>query len=104
MSYIVRGAFTELTLKPDSVVESVIQNVCVIVSTIRGEVPLDRGFGLAGRFLDKPMSAAKAILITELLEALSAYEPRAKLVSADFDIDPITPGKLIPIVEVEIDE
>ena len=104
MNYIVKGASAELSLKPESVTESIIQNVRVIVSTIRGEVPLDRGFGLAGRFVDKPMSAARAILVTELLEALSAYEPRAKFVSADFELDPNIPGKLIPIVEVEIDE
>lgn len=104
MNYIIKRNTADLSLMPESVAESVIQNVRVIVSTVRGEVPLDRNFGLAGRFIDKPLPAARAILVTELLEALSAYEPRAILVSADFEIDPNVPGKLIPIVEVKIDE
>ncbi len=104
MNYIIKGNAGELSLMPETVTESVMQNVRCIVSTIKGEVPMDRDFGLAGRFIDKPITAARAILITELLEALSAYEPRAKLVSADFEIDPNIPGKLIPIVEVEINE
>lgn len=91
-----------LVLVPESTVASVLQNVRVIISTIQGEVPLDRTFGLAGKFLDKPINVAQAILVTEVLEALEAREPRAQLVSATFELDEDNPGKLIPVVEVKI--
>jgi hypothetical protein len=103
MNYTVKAQEqSSLTLSPSNTVEEVLQNVRVIISTIKGDVPLDRAMGLRGKFLDKPISVAKAILVTEILEALEAYEPRAELLSADFDIDENVPGKLIPTVEVKI--
>lgn len=103
MSYTVKAQKESgLVLVPNTTVEAVLQNVRVIISTIQGEVPLDRTFGLAGKFLDKPINVAQAILVTEVLEALEAREPRAQLVSASFDYDEDTPGKLIPVVEVKV--
>ena len=103
MSYTIKAQKQDgLVLVPESTVEAVLQNVRVIISTMQGEVPLDRTFGLTGKFLDKPINIAQAILVTEVLEALEAREPRAQLVSATFEIDEDTPGKLIPIVEVKI--
>ena len=103
MAYIVRAEKPDnLALVPENTVESVLQNVRVILSTIKGEVPLDRTFGLAGKFIDKPINVAQAILVTEVLEALEAREPRAQLVSAGFEVDEAIPGKLIPVVEVKI--
>ena len=103
MAYIVKAEKTvPLVLCPTSTVEEVLQNVRVIISTIRGEVPLDRSFGLEGKFLDKPIPAAQSILIAEVLEALEAYEPRANVLSINFDVDEAAIGKLIPYVEVEV--
>lgn len=103
MNYVVKAQEqAELVLVPETTVEAVLQNVRVIISTIQGEVPLDRTLGLAGKFLDKPINVARAILVTEVLEALEAREPRAQLVSAEFEVDKDTPGKLIPVVEVQI--
>lgn len=103
MSYMVKAQKeTSFSLVPETTVEAVLQNVRVILSTIQGEVPLDRTFGLAGKFLDKPINVAQAILVTEVLEALEAREPRAQLVSASFELDEDNPGKLIPVVEVKI--
>lgn len=103
MAYIVKAEQTEpLILRPSTTVEEVLQNVRVIISTIRGEVPLDRPFGLEGKFLDKPINIAQPILVTEVLEAIETYEPRARVLSINFDDDPDVPGKLIPYVEVEV--
>lgn len=102
MIYTVKAKKPGLILVPGNTVEAVLQNVCVLISTIQGEVPLDRTLGLKGEFLDKPIPTAQAILVTEVLEALEAKEPRAQLVSAAFEGDEDDPGKLIPVVEVEI--
>lgn len=103
MAYTVSAEQTApLKLMPDNTVESILQNVRVIISTIRGDVPLDRGLGLRGRFVDMPMPAAQPILVTEVLEALEAYEPRARLASASFQIDEDVPGRMIPVVEVNV--
>ena len=42
-------------------------------------------------------------MIVEIKDAIARWEPRAELVSVEFQIDESTPGKLIPVVEVEID-
>jgi hypothetical protein len=53
MAYIVK-AFTpgKLNLAPETLEEEVLQNVAIIVSTPKFSVPLDRGLGLAQRFIE----------------------------------------------------
>ncbi len=86
---------------PESEKEEILQNVAIIILTPKFSVPLYRGFGLAGRFLDKSIAVAKTILTTEVLEAVEKYEPRAEIVSINFDINEKT-GLLNPVVEVDI--
>lgn len=90
-----------INLAPESTVEEVLQNVGVIISTPTFSVPLDRGLGLAQRFVDKPVQLAQTILISEVMDAVERYEPRAEIVSVTFE-NGDTPGKLIPKVEVNI--
>lgn len=62
------------------------------------------GAGLGGwqqRFLDKPIPAAQSILISEVLEAIEEFEPRAEVENVTFELGD-RPGTLIPIVEVKI--
>lgn len=102
MAYIVKGYQPgKINLAPESTEEEVLQNVAMIISTVQFSVPLDRGFGLAGRFIDKPIQTAQAILVSEVLDAVEKYEPRADIVSVTFEHGE-TPGILIPIVEVNI--
>lgn len=83
MAYIVK-AFTpgKLNLAPETLEEEVLQNVAIIVSTPKFSVPLDRGLGLAQRFIDKPIQVAQSILISEVLDAVEEYEPRAEVTKA----------------------
>ncbi|MDF2984877.1 MAG: hypothetical protein K0R50_387 [Eubacterium sp.] len=85
-------------------IASVIQNIAIIISTRQGTVPLYRGFGLPMQFVDKPIPVAKALLMVEITEAIAEYEPRAELVGVTFEIDESVPGKLIPTVEVDIND
>lgn len=93
-----------ITLNERDTVKSVLQNTAIILSTRQQSVPLYRGFGLSGRFVDKPIPVAKSMMIAEIPEVIAEYEPRAKVVNVTFEEDENTPGKLIPIVEVEINE
>ena len=86
MAYIVK-AFTpgKLNLAPETLEEEVLQNVAIIVSTPKFSVPLDRGLGLAQRFIDKPIQVAQSILISEVLDAVEEYEPRAEVTNVTFE-------------------
>ena len=102
MAYIVK-AFTpdKLNLAPETLEEEVLQNVAIIVSKPKFSVPLDRGLGLAQRFIDKPMQVAQSILISEVLDAVEEYEPRAEVTNVTFEAGE-TPGLLVPVLEVNI--
>ena len=83
-------------------VNSVLQNIAVILSTPKGTVPLYRDFGLDWKYLDKPMPVAKVLMISEVREAIERWEPRATVLEVSSPVDPAQPGILIPTVEVEI--
>ena len=54
-------------------VQSVLQNIAIILSTRQGTVPLYREFGLPMRFLDKPIPAARTLLVAEVKEAIEGF-------------------------------
>lgn len=102
MSYKVQAfAFGKINLAPKTTIEEVLQNVAVILSTPKFSVPLDRGLGLSQRFLDKPIQAAQPILISEVMDAIEEYEPRAEIENVYFVLGE-RPGTMIPVVEVNI--
>ena len=100
MAYTVKAfALEAVNLAPESTLEEILQNVAVIISTPKFSVPLERG--LSQRFIDKPIPAAQSILISEVMEAISAFEPRAEVENVTFELGD-TPGSMIPVVEVNI--
>lgn len=102
MAYVVKAfSLKKINLEPESTVEEVLQNIAMILSTPKFSVPLDRGFGMAQRFIDKPIQMAQPILISEVLDAIEEYEPRAEVENVSFVMGE-RPGALIPIVEVNI--
>ncbi len=101
MSYIVTPT-AGITLNESDTVASVLQNVSIIVATEKGTVPMDRALGISKAWLDKPLPVAKVMGITEIREAVEQYEPRARVIGISFDQS--ESGRLIPKVEVEINE
>lgn len=95
---------SEVDFAPESVAEEVIQNIKTLLSTFKGQVPLDRGFGISINVMDLPVRRAMAKLQIEILESIQDYEPRASVKSISFKTDSISEGILVPVVEVEIDE
>lgn len=100
MSYTVSADTESITLGETDTVKSVLQNIAVILRTRRGTCPLYRNFGLPMNFQDKPLTAAKPLVIAEITEAVADFEPRATVKSVTFSGEDT--GSLIPIVEVEI--
>lgn len=90
-----------INIAPKTTEEEILQNVATLISTAQYSIPLDRGLGLAQRFVDKPIQAAKAIIVSEVLDAVEKYEPRVEVVSVKFK-QGTNPGSLIPVVEVNI--
>ena len=102
MAHVVKAfALKKINIAPKSTVEEVLQNIAMIISTPKFSVPLDRKFGLAQRFIDKPIQTAQPVLISEVLDAIEEYEPRAEVENVSFVMGS-RPGALIPVVEVNI--
>ena len=105
MSYVVKATdLQNISLNESDVVTSVLQNVAIILNTWQGEVPLYRDFGLPPEIMHKPMNVAKQMLRVSIIECIEAYEPRASVKSITFDVDKNEPDKLIPTVELEVNE
>ncbi len=94
---------SHLRLGETDTVEAILRNVAVILATPQGSVPLYRDFGLPWDFVDKPIPIARTMMVAPIREALERWEPRAAFAAIDFQLDPARPGRLIPVVEVEID-
>ena len=74
----------------------------VRLNTIRGEVVLDRAFGMPADIVDMPIQKAQAALSSAIFTQIKRYEPRATVVQISFTGD--VSGKLDPVVEVKIHE
>lgn len=105
MGLIINMAQAEpLVLNETDTVKSVMQNVGIIVRTRVETVPLYREFGCRYDFLDRPVTVASPVLIADMKEAIERFEPRVRVKSVRFGIQPDRPGALVPEVEVEIIE
>lgn len=102
MSYKVTPDLSRISLNETDAITSILQNVAIILSTIKGTCPLYRQFGISGEYLDKPIPVAQVLMYADVKEAIEEYEPRVEVVSIDFEASAIDPGKLIPTVTVEV--
>ncbi|EDS13181.1 GPW/gp25 family protein [Anaerotruncus colihominis] len=103
MTYTISAAdLRNIRLNQTDALNSVIQNIAIILSTAKGSVPLHRDFGIAMDALDRPVSVAEVMMRADIREAIERWEPRAAVVDIAFSGDASEPGKLIPTVEVEI--
>lgn len=103
MTYEISGGETPpLNLAPATLAEEVLQNVRMLISTVKYSVPMDREFGIDGAVIDRPVNVAKAHLSNEIFRAVRRYEPRAIIESIDFDGN--ESGQLTPRIKVRINE
>lgn len=85
---------------PADVIQEVLQNLRTILGTTKGEIPLDRSFGISGDIVDMPIQEAEARLTQEIFTAVRRYEPRAVINSIAYTAD--LSGRLQPRLEVSI--
>ena len=103
MTYEINGEETPpINFAPATVAEEVLQNVRMIISTVKYSVPMDRAFGIDGAVVDRPINIAKAHLTNEIFRAVRRYEQRAVIEAIDFDGD--KSGKLTPMIKIRINE
>lgn len=94
----------KICVLPGTVVEEVLQNLYTLLSTVKGSVPLYRDFGINGDIIDRPIPIAKSLYINEIYEAVNKYESRIEVVKVKFDESAEQEGKIIPILEVKIND
>lgn len=92
----------KLRFNETDTVNSVIQNIAVILTTPLGTVPLYRDFGLDMSFVDKPRPVAEVLMVAPVREAIHRWEPRATVLNVFPGYDLSQLGTLFPAVEVEI--
>ena len=80
--------------------EEIIQNVRTIITTMKKSIPMFREFGM-DKILDQPVNIVQARITSQVADAIKRYEPRAKLISIDYN-GIIIDGELNPIITIEV--
>lgn len=85
-------------------INEIIQNVRMIISTIKGSVYLDRDFGLNPDLIDMPQMQAAFKYREEIINQIERYEPRVNVLEINFTTDKndLMNGTLLPVVKIEI--
>lgn len=92
----------DFKLLENETIQEILQNVRLIISTMRGSVPFRRDFGISPAWLDRPTSVVKALMISDIRESVEKWEPRVTVTKVTFRDDPLDPAKLHPIVHIDI--
>lgn len=83
---------------------SIFQNVNTIMGTIKGQVMLDRLFGISPDIIDNPIPVAQLRLKNELVSEIEKQEPRVKVIAVNFEQSDALQGQLKPKVTIRIRE
>ena len=96
----------EINMFPRTTIEEILQNVRMLISTVRGTVPLDRELGLTNSFIDDPLPKGKARFAIFMIETIQDYELRVRVTNVDFAprLDDALDGRLYPRVKVMISD
>lgn len=102
--YRVTDDLTEINFMPQTELEEIIQNVKTILTTVKGEVPLDRKLGVDANILDLPISAAQAKITAAIVKAINEFEPRARVKQVTYSNSTAETmdGVLKPIVDIDL--
>lgn len=101
MTYTIKASEPiKINLAPKALIEEIIQNISMILQTVKNTAPLYRDFGVSAEFVDKPIPAAETLIIADIYEAIEKYEPRAGIQNVYFESNET--GKLNPCLEVVI--
>lgn len=98
--YRITPASGDLLLMEDSSLESIAQNVALILGTRKGSVPGYRDFGTPQDFIDLPFPAAQVAMVNPIREAVEEFEPRVRVRAVTCTVDEF--GTMTPTVEVTL--
>lgn len=90
----------KIDLAPANIHQEVIQNIAIILTSIKKSNVMLRGLGIPGDLYGRPLPVVENILIGEIYDQIDQYEPRAILGGIRFEQNAFT-GELIPIVTLE---
>ena len=92
----------ELTLAPETETDAKVQELYILICTIKGECPLYRDFGVSNDYLHMPVNAAQTAMTLAITEALRRYMPDVELEGIRFSTNELDgmQGTLNPVVEV----
>lgn len=94
----------DLTMAPQTREQEVLQNLYVLLNTVRGSVPFYREFGLDNSFKHKPIQAAQTLYASAVSDAVERFMPEIRVDNISFAGDSDEPSTLSPILEVTIFE
>lgn len=89
-----------LSLAPKTEQEARAQELYILISTIQGECPLYRDFGVNNDYLHMPVDAAETAYTVAIIEALRKYAPDVELDNIRFEGRNLMTGILNPVLEV----
>lgn len=92
-----------ISIVPENEFEEIAQNVQMIITTLKGQVPMDRDFGINAVLADMPINIAQTRIAAEIVTAVNDFEPRVKVRKVNFSGDKID-GVVVSSVTVEIVE
>lgn len=82
-------------------VNRIADNIACLLKTRKYEVPFMRDMGISPEYIDSPTDEIKGALMSDIIEQINTYEPRANVLSVDIaDID--SSGDLAIEVVIEI--
>lgn len=94
----------KLTLAPETDADARAQELFILISTIKGECPLYRDFGVDHDYLHMPVNAAQTAYTVAITEALRKYLPDVEINKIRFEYDRAMEGMLNPVLEVSDNE
>lgn len=77
----------EINFAPDTEIEEIMQNIITICTTAKYSVPMDRELGVNWTFIDDTIPTARNKIISEIVNAVRRYEPRARVTHINFTAD-----------------
>lgn len=94
------GIAKGIDFSPSTIEQEVAQNVRMIVTTVRGTVPLFRDFGIDVSLIDAPSAMAKAKLTADIIRQVKLFEPRALITKISYRNTAI--GQLQPVITLTV--
>ncbi len=105
MTLILKGSTPlALTFFPKTRADQVIQELYILINSMRGEVPTYRDFGVNPSWLHMPYQVAATSYSVSIREAIKKYLPEVSIEDLTFESDPDNPTTLYPVLEVTVDE